>query len=174
MPAPFKRILLIILDSLGAGELPDALEYGDQGASTLSHIFETAEDFRLPNLEQMGIGNIVKLKEIREIEKPEAYFGKMKEKSKGKDTTTGHWEIMGIQLKKPFPTYPNGFPSEIIKLFEKKISKKIIGNYAASGTDIIEKSGVKHLEYGYPIVYTSADSVFQIAAHKSICSLEKL
>jgi len=174
MSPRFNRILLIILDSLGMGELPDASEYGDQGASTLQHISEPVEGFQLPNLEQMGIGNIAKLKGVSRIEKPKAFFGKMKEKSKGKDTTTGHWEMMGIHLKKPFPTYPNGFPPKIIKLFEKKNSQKIIGNYAASGTEIIEKLGAKHLEFGYPIIYTSADSVFQIAAHKSIYSLEKL
>jgi len=174
MPVRFKRILLIILDSLGVGELPDAFEYGDQGAATLQHIAEAVNGLHLPNLQQMGMGNIVTIKGLSKTENPNAFFGKMREKSKGKDTTTGHWEIMGINLKKPFPTYPKGFPPEIIKPFEKKIGKKVLGNCVASGTEIINILGEEHMKTGSPIVYTSADSVFQIAAHKSVCPLEKL
>lgn len=174
MPAKFKRVLLVILDSLGIGELPDAAEYGDCGAATFQHIAESVNSLHLPNLQQMGLGNITRIKGIPEEQKPKAFFGKMLEKSKGKDTTTGHWEIMGIHLKKPFPTYPNGFPPEVIEPFEKIIGKKILGNCTASGTEIINRLGEKHLKTGSPIVYTSADSVFQIAAHKSIYPLEEL
>ena len=170
----FKRILLIILDSLGVGELPDASEYGDQGAATLQHIAEAVNGLHLPNLQQMGMGNIVTIKGLSQTERSNAFFGKMRERSKGKNTTTGHWEIMGINLKKPFPTYPNGFPPEIIKPFEKKIGKKIIGNCTASGTEIINILGEDHLKTGSLIIYTSADSVFQIAAHKSVYPLEEL
>lgn len=174
MPIRFKRILLIILDSLGVGELPDASKYGDHGAATLQHIAEVEKVLYLPNLQQMGLGNILDGEGINEAEKPTAFFGKMREKSEGKDTSTGHWEIMGVNLRKPFPTYPNGFPLEIVIPFEKEIGKKIIGNCAASGTEIINRLGEEHLKTGSPIVYTSADSVFQIAAHQSIYSLEKL
>ena len=170
----FKRILLIILDSLGVGELPDASEYGDQGAATLQHIVEAVKGIELPILQQMGIGNIVTIKGLSNTKKPNAFFGKMREKSKGKDTTCGHWEIMGINLRKPFPTYSDGFPPEIIKPFEKKIGRKIIGNCAASGTEIINTLGEEHLKTGSPIIYTSADSVFQIAAHKSVYPLGEL
>lgn len=174
MPVRFKRILLIILDSLGIGELPDASEYSDNGAATLPHIAETVEGLQLKNLQKMGIGNIVEIKGVPKMEKPKAFFGKMQEISRGKDTTTGHWEIMGIHLKEPFPTYPDGFPTDIIGPFEKEIGNKIIGNCTASGTKIINILGEEHLKTGSPIVYTSADSVFQIATHKSVYSLEGL
>lgn len=174
MPLRFKRILLIILDSLGVGELPDAYEYGDRGAATFQHISEAVTGLQLPNLQEMGMGNIVEIKGVPKTEKPKAFFGKMLEISKGKDTTTGHWEIMGIYLKEPFPTYPNGFPHDIIKPFEEEIGKNVIGNYPASGTEIIKELGEEHLKTGSPIVYTSADSVFQIAAHKSVYPLERL
>ncbi len=167
------RVLLLILDSLGIGELPDANEYGDEGSNTLAHI-SYAVDLGLPNLEKMGLGLLGDFRRIRRASRPSASYGVMSERSKGKDTTTGHWEMMGIILDEPFPTYPKGFPEDIIDSFRKAIGRDILGNIPASGTEIIKDLGEEHLRTGKPIVYTSADSVFQIAAHEEIIPLENL
>jgi phosphopentomutase len=159
---------------VGMGELPDAEKYGDRGSNTLSNIALNVKDFSLPNLQDLGLGNIDSIKAIEKANTPKGCFGRMAEKSAGKDTTTGHWEISGIILDKPFPVYPQGFPKEIIDAFEKAIGTKVIGNIAASGTEIIKMLGDEHVKTGYPIVYTSADSVFQIAAHEDVISIEKL
>ncbi|MEN2984748.1 MAG: phosphopentomutase [Dictyoglomaceae bacterium] len=169
-----KRVILIILDGVGIGELPDAYKYNDQGSNTLANIARAIGGLNLPNLERLGLSNIHPILGIKPQEKPLSYFGKMAEKSPGKDTTTGHWEIAGLILDKPFPTYPNGFPKEIIEKFEREIGRKILGNCKASGTEIIESLGEEHMKTGYPIVYTSADSVFQIAAHEDIIPIEEL
>ena len=169
-----NRIILIVLDSVGVGELPDAALYGDEGSNTLKNIYKQAYNFSLPNLEELGILNI---NGFEDLKSPESFLGsvaKCNEKSKGKDTTTGHWEISGLILDKPFPTYPYGFPDELISEFEKKAGRKVLGNYAASGTEIIKELGKKHIETGELIVYTSADSVFQIAAHEEVVPLNEL
>jgi phosphopentomutase len=167
-------VLLIILDSLGIGELPDAGEYKDEGSNTLGNVAKAVGGIRLPHLEMLGFGNIAKFDGIKKIKNPIASFGIMAEASKGKDTTTGHWEIAGIILDNAFPIYPNGFPSEIIEPFKKKIGKDILCNKPASGTEIINKLGDEHIKTGCPIIYTSADSVFQIAAHEDVIPPEKL
>lgn len=169
-----KRVILIVLDSVGIGELPDAAQYGDIGSNTVKNIYKNIDGFALPNLEKLGLLNIEGLKEIKKADEFDATVGRCNEKSNGKDTTTGHWEISGIVLDKPFPTYPNGFPDEIIKEFESKVGRKTIGNYPASGTEIIKILGKEHIETGKLIVYTSADSVFQIAAHEDIVPLDEL
>jgi len=168
------RVILIILDSLGVGELPDAAKYDDTGSDTLGNIARAIGTLELPNLMKMGLANIIPLNNTVPAQNPTACFGKMAEQSKGKDTITGHWELMGIITKTPFPTFPYGFPVEIIDAFEKIVGKKVLGNKPASGTEIIAELGEQHLKTGYPIVYTSADSVFQIAAHEEIIPVEKL
>ncbi len=170
----YEKVVLIILDSVGVGELPDACNYGDQGSNTLLHTAESVNGLNIPNLEEIGIGKILKLPGVNYEIKAKASYGKMKEKSPGKDTTTGHWEMMGIILDKPFPVYKKGFTEEIIKPFEDSIGRRVLGNKVASGTKIIEELGEEHMETGFPIVYTSADSVFQIAAHEEIISVKKL
>lgn len=169
-----RRIILIVLDSVGIGELPDAKDYGDVGSDTLGNISRAVGGIRLPNMENIGLGNITGIKNIVGVEQPTGAFGKCAELSIGKDTVTGHWEIAGSVLRKPLNTYPNGFAEDIIKEFENKIGRKVIGNKVASGTEIIKELGEEHIKTGYPIVYTSADSVFQIAAHEEIIPLEKL
>ena len=169
-----KRAVIIVLDSVGIGELPDAENYGDVGSNTLGNIAAQIEQFRLPNLEKLGMGNIAPLKGVNPQNYCEGCYGKMAEKSVGKDTTTGHWELAGLLLEKPFPGYPNGFPEEIIREFENAIHMKTIGNVVASGTEIIKQLGEEHMKTGSPIVYTSADSVFQIAAHEETIPIEKL
>lgn len=169
-----KRIILIVLDSVGIGELPDAADYGDVGSDTLGNISKIVGGLRLPNMEKIGLGSITGIKNINKVDKPTGSFGKCKELSIGKDTITGHWEIAGVVLRKPLNTYPNGFPEDIVKEFENKIGRKIIGNKVASGTEIIKQLGEEHVKTGSPIVYTSADSVFQIAAHEDVISLEEL
>ncbi|HHV75478.1 MAG TPA: phosphopentomutase, partial [Thermoanaerobacterium sp.] len=170
----FDRVIIIVMDSVGIGELPDAHLYGDNGANTLGHIYRNIEGFSLPTLEKLGIGNIQGTRFIKKSSAPVGCYGRAAEKSKGKDTITGHWEITGIILDKPFPTYPNGFPADLISRFEKLVGRRVLGNKAASGTEIIEELGAVHMETGYPIVYTSADSVFQIAAHEEIVPVEDL
>jgi phosphopentomutase len=169
-----RKAILLVLDGVGIGELPDAADYGDEGSNTLVNMAKAVGGLNLPNLQRMGLGNIEQIEGIPPAEKPIACYGKMREVSAGKDTTTGHWEIAGIIREKPFPTYPNGFPPEIIEAFEKAIGRKVLGNKPASGTAIIEELGEEHLRTGYPIVYTSADSVFQIAAHEEIVPVEQL
>ncbi|HHY79416.1 MAG TPA: phosphopentomutase [Thermoanaerobacter sp.] len=169
----FKRVILIVLDSVGVGELPDAYKFGDEGSNTLGHVTEKT-GIGLPNMGKLGLGNIIPLKSVPENPNAVGGYGKMAEKSAGKDTTTGHWEIAGLITEKPFPTYPHGFPEEIIKEFEKRIGRKVLGNKPASGTEIIKELGEEHVKTGYPIVYTSADSVFQVAAHEDVIPLEEL
>lgn len=170
-----KRIILIVLDSAGAGALPDASEYGDEGADTIGHVLETmGKDFFLPNLGKLGLYKILAEKDADADFKTEGCYGKMASKSPAKDTTAGHWEMAGIILDKPFPVYPDGFPEEVIGKFEKLIGSEILGNCAASGTEIICRLGDEHCRTGRPIVYTSVDSVFQIAAHERHYGLEKL
>ncbi len=169
-----RRVALIVLDSVGIGCLPDADKFGDNRVNTLGNIAKACKGIHLPNLVKLGLGNIDQINGIPKIEKPLGAYGKAQEMSNGKDTTTGHWEITGLYIEKPFQTYPNGFPSYIIKEFERKIERKVLGNIPASGTEIIERLGKEHMETGYPIVYTSADSVFQIAAHEEIISLNEL
>jgi phosphopentomutase len=168
------KVVMIVLDSVGIGELPDAGRYGDEGSNTLGNISKKIEGFKLPNMEKLGLGNIEGIVGAEREENPTGCFGKSLEKSDGKDTTTGHWEISGIILDKAFPTYPDGFPEKIINEYERKIGTKILGNKPASGTAIIEELGAEHVRTGYPIVYTSADSVFQVAAHEDIIPLERL
>ncbi len=168
------RAIIIVLDGVGVGELPDASKFNDEGSNTLSHTAEAVGGLNLQNFQELGLGNIVPVKGVPPSKAPLASYGKMAEKSAGKDTTTGHWELVGVYLPKPFPTYPHGFPAEIISELEKRIGKKVIGNKPASGTEIIEELGPLHLKTGYPIVYTSADSVFQVAAHLELIPLEEL
>lgn len=169
-----KRAIILLLDGVGVGELPDANLYNDQGSNTLKNLSGKIKDFQLPNFERLGLGNIIEINGVKRIEKPLASFGKMAELSPGKDSTSGHWELMGVILKHPFPVYPKGFPQEIINKFEKIIGRKILGNVPASGTEIINRLGEEHLKTGYPIVYTSADSVFQIAAHENVITPQEL
>lgn len=169
-----KKIILITLDGLGIGELPDAEEFGDKGSNTLKNMAISVGGLNLPNLERMGLGMLGDFQGIKKIEDPIASFGIMAEASKAKDTSTGHWEMMGLIIKKPFPLYPDGFPSEVIETFEKAIGKKVLGNRASSGTEIIKELGEEHMMTGRPIVYTSADSVFQIAAHEDIIPVDEL
>jgi len=168
------RVILLILDSVGVGELPDAADYGDMGSATLPNVAKAVGGISLPHLESIGLGNIVPIQGVSPFHECQAGWGKMAEKSPGKDTTTGHWEMMGVILQHPFPVYPNGFPVEVISAFEQRIGTKVLGNKPASGTKIIEELGEEHLATKYPIVYTSADSVFQIAAHEVIISVDKL
>lgn len=163
-----ERVIWIILDSVGMGELPDAKEYGDEGSNTLGNISKVVGGLRLPNMESLGLGNIEGMEGIIPVESPKGAYGRLGVVSKGKDTTIGHWEMVGIYSPIAFPTYPNGFGHGIIDEFERRIGRKIIGNKAASGTEIIKELGEEHLKTGSPIVYTSADSVFQIAAHEEV------
>lgn len=166
---PAKRVIVIVLDGAGVGALPDAAEYGDQGANTLKNVFVKHEPLEVDNLISLGLGNILQLHEstIR-LKSRACYYGRMAPKSPGKDTTSGHWELAGLVMKDSLPVYPDGFPKEIIEAFKLAIGHDVLGNIAASGTVIINDLGDEHLETGNPIVYTSADSVFQVAAHESI------
>lgn len=168
------RVLLIVMDSVGIGEMPDAEQYGDKGSNTLGNISRKLGGLKIPNLQDLGIGNIDDLPFLPPVENPLANYGKMAEKSVGKDTTTGHWEIAGVILEKAFPTFPSGFPQHFIREFEKRINREVLGNVAASGTEIIQRLGLEHVRTGKPIVYTSADSVFQIAAHEKVIPLDEL
>lgn len=169
-----KRLIVIVLDSMGIGELPDAAAYGDMGSHTLGNMARVVGGLQMPNMEKMGLGNIAILDGVIPQEKPTAVYGKMAEVSAGKDTTTGHWELMGLQLKWPFPLYPDGFPPEVMEPFETQIGRGTLGNYPASGTVIIEELGEEHMRSGKPIIYTSGDSVFQIAAHEEIIPIDEL
>jgi phosphopentomutase len=169
-----ERVFVIVLDGVGVGALPDAAEYGDEGSSTLPHTALAVGGLNLPTLQSLGIGNIVEIEGVPPASMPRACFGRMRERSPGKDSITGHWEMMGVVLEYPFPVYPNGFPPEIIHEFEAAIKTKTLGNIPASGTEIIYRLGLEHEMTGYPIIYTSADSVFQIAAHEGIISVERL
>ena len=170
-----KRAILVILDSLGVGELPDAKEYGDVGSHTLDNIYKVCGRLNINNLEELGIGNIEGVNGPNKCDSPKGSYGRAMELSKGKDTVTGHWEIGGVILDKPLNTYPEGFSDEIINEFLEKTNQKgILGNVVASGTEIIKELGAEHVKTGYPIIYTSADSVFQIAAHEEVISIEEL
>lgn len=169
-----RRAVVIVLDGCGVGYLPDADKFGDVGADTLKHVSEAVGGLSLPNLRELGLGNIHDIKGVEPVESPKAAWGKMMEVSAGKDTSTGHWELMGVLNLKPFPTFPNGFPQELIEEFERRIGRKVLGNKPASGTVIIQELGDEHVRTGYPIVYTSADSVFQVAAHVDVIPLEEL
>ena len=170
----FEKIVCIVLDGLGVGELPDAAEYGDAGSNTLGNLAKAVGGLRLPRLERMGLANILPVEGLQPQAEPAAAYGKMAEKSPGKDTTTGHWEMAGLVLERPFPTFPQGFPRELIEEFERRIGRRTLGNVVASGTQIIQELGPEHERTGYPIVYTSADSVFQIAAHEEVIPVDQL
>ncbi len=170
----WNRVFVIVLDSVGIGELPDAESYGDRGAHTLGHIAERASDFRLPNLQALGLANIAPLHNIAPVEMPRASYGKMAEQSVGKDTMTGHWELMGLKITTPFHTYPDGFPAALISEFERLTGRLVLANKPASGTEILEEYGARQMASGDWIVYTSADSVLQIAAHEEVIPLIEL
>lgn len=170
----FNRIHLIVLDSVGIGEAPDAEMFGDLGSDTLGHIAEATDGLNMPNMEKLGLGNIKAVEGISPVSSPKAYYGKLQEASVGKDTMTGHWEIMGLNIDTPFKVYPEGFPDELIAQLEERTGRKVIGNKPASGTEILVELGKEHVETGAIIVYTSADPVLQIAAHEDIVPLEEL
>lgn len=170
-----KNFFIIVLDGVGIGQLPDADKYNDEGSNTLCNIARAVGGLKLPNLELLGLGNIESIKGIKNVENPQASFGKLAELSEGKDSTTGHWELAGLHVKTDFSYFPKGFNDEIVSKFLKETGcQGILGNKPDSGTEIIKELGKEHLETGYPIIYTSADSVFQIAAHEEIIPLEKL
>ena len=168
------KVALIVCDSLGVGEAPDAADYGDQGADTVGHAAAAVGGLELPTLGSWGFGRLTEIAGVAAVDPAAAVVGRMAERSAGKDTTTGHWEMMGVVLDQPFPTYPDGFPPEVIDAFSEAIGRGVLGNKPASGTEIIEELGAEHLETGRPIVYTSADSVFQIATHKRVVPLDQL
>jgi phosphopentomutase len=169
----FRRIIWIVLDSVGIGEMPDAAQYGDAGSDTLGHI-ALHRKLHLDNLCRLGLGNIRPLDHLPPDPAPKGAYGKCALASPGKDTTTGHWEMTGIHLAKPFPVYPNGFPPEVMEEFERRIGRATLGNKPASGTEIIKELGEEHIRTGSPIIYTSADSVFQVAAHEEVIPLFEL
>ena len=168
------RIIIIVLDSVGIGELPDAYKFGDEGSNTLVNTAKAVGGLNVPNLESFGLGKIGDIPGVSKGVDAKAFYGKMIEASAAKDTTSGHWEIMGVITEKPFPTYPEGFPDDVIKEFTTAIGRPILGNKTASGTEIIKELGEEHIRTGYPIVYTSADSVFQIAACEDVIPIESL
>src|SRR2546426_4696457 len=169
------KVLLLVCDSFGVGEAPDAAAYGDEGSNTLGHVAAAVGGLEAPNLASLGLGAVTELQGLDPgAAKSGTAHGKLTERSAGKDTTTGHWEMCGIVLDRPFPTYPNGFPPEVVEPWERAIGRKVLGNRAASGTEIIAELGEEHLRTGRPILYTSADSVFQVAAHVRVVPLEQL
>jgi phosphopentomutase len=170
----FKRICIIVLDSVGIGEMPDAELFGDLGSHTLGHIAERNHGFTLPHMQQLGLGNIAPLQGIEAVDQPLGFYGKMAEASVGKDTMTGHWEITGLRVSIPFNTFPDGFPAELIERFEQETGRKVIGNKPSSGTEILDELAEQQMATGEWIVYTSADSVFQLAAHEEVIPLEEL
>jgi phosphopentomutase len=169
-----KRIAVIVLDGVGAGELPDANKYGDVGSNSLSNTARIVGGLNLPNMGEIGLGNITPIEGVAPRENTRGAYGKCAEISKGKDSVTGHWELMGVEVPKPFPTYPNGFPKEVLDEFTNRTGYEVLGNKPASGTEIIKELGEEHMRSGKPIVYTSADSVFQIAAHEEIIPIDEL
>ncbi|NBJ70238.1 MULTISPECIES: phosphopentomutase [Clostridia] len=169
----FKRIFLVVMDSVGIGEAPDADKFNDRGADTLGNIAAHRNGLRMPNMASLGLSNIREIQGIEKAATPKAHYTKMKEASNGKDTMTGHWEIMGLHIEQPFRTFPEGFPDELIQELEKQTGRTVIGNKPASGTKIIEELGEEHMETGALIVYTSADSVLQIAAHEEIIPIDE-
>jgi len=168
------RVIWIVLDSVGMGAMPDAELFGDVDVNTIGHVSQALGGLKVPNMESIGLGNIDEIQGLNKVESPRGCYGRFAEASRGKDTTTGHWEMAGVVSMVPFPTYPNGFPEEIIKAFEKATGRGVIGNKPASGTVILDELGEEHMKTGKVIVYTSADSVFQIAAHEDVVPLEEL
>ena len=169
-----NRMIVIVLDGVGAGEAPDAADFGDLGSNSLGNTALAVGGLNLPNMQEIGLGNITGIAGVPPKTDTRGAYGKMQEKSNGKDSVTGHWELMGIYTQKPFPTYPNGFPKEILDEFTRLTGLEVLGNKAASGTEIIKELGVEHIKTGKPIVYTSADSVFQIAAHEDVIPIDEL
>ena len=174
MSNTYKRVFLVVMDSVGIGEAPDAEKFGDKGSHTLGHIGERMNGLNMPNMAKLGLSNIEEIKGIEPAGTPLAFYTKMEEASNGKDTMTGHWEIMGLNIQTPFRTFPDGFPEELISELETRTGRKVIGNKPASGTEILVELGEEHMKTGDLIVYTSADSVLQIAAHEEIVPIEEL
>lgn len=172
--APIRRVTLIVLDSVGCGDAPDAAQYGDAGADTLGNTARAVDGLRLPNLGRLGLGHLTDIQGVPPDPSPTGAYGRLTQISAGKDTTTGHWELAGLPVLKAFPTYPHGFPADLMAEYERRIDRDTLGNYPASGTVIIEDLGAEHMRTGRPIVYTSADSVFQVAAHEEVIPVEEL
>ena len=171
----YNRVFVIVVDSLGVGAMADSADYGDAGTHTLLHISESVEEFRIPNLQKLGMANLVPLKQVAAVEKSLAYYTKLNEKSLGKDTMTGHWELMGLEVTTPFKTFTEtGFPPELIAELEKRTGRKVIGNKSASGTEILDELAEEEIATGHMIVYTSADSVLQICGNEETFGLEEL
>jgi len=173
MSGPFRRAVVVVCDGLGVGEAPDAAAFGDLGSDTLGHVL-ASRDVRIPHLRALGLGNLPPSFDGARNPRPDGAWGKMAEKSAGKDTATGHWEMAGLVTERPFRTYPEGFPAEAVAEFERRIGRKVLGNKAASGTEILKELGEEHLRTGRPILYTSGDSVFQVAAHEDLIPPEDL
>ncbi|MCD7033286.1 phosphopentomutase [Metabacillus sp. GX 13764] len=169
----YKRMFIVVMDSVGIGEAPDAEKFNDVGSDTLGHIAEKMNGIHLPNMAKLGLSNIREIKGVPLQDKPLACYTKMQEASNGKDTMTGHWEIMGLYIENPFQVFPDGFPKELVEQLEEKTGRKVIGNKPASGTEILDELGEEHMKSGSLIVYTSADSVLQIAAHEEIIPIEE-
>ena len=169
-----NRVIVIVLDGVGVGEAPDAEQYGDLGSNSLGNTAQIVGGLNMPNSKQLGLGHITEIKGVLPVLHPRGAFGKMTPLSAGKDSVSGHWELMGIYLPTPFPTYPDGFPSELIHEFSKQTGRGVLGNKKASGTEIIQELGAEHMRSGSPIIYTSADSVFQVAAHEEIIPVDEL
>ena len=172
--ADVRRVILIVLDSVGCGDAPDAAAYGDEGSNTLANTARAVGGLKLPTMGRLGLGNITPIEGVPPVSAPSGAYGRLTEVSAGKDTTAGHWELAGVPVYRPFPTYPHGFPAALIAEFERRIGRETLGNYPTSGTVIIQELGEEHMRTGQPIVYTSADSVFQIAAHEEVIPLEEL
>lgn len=173
-PAPIDRVVLIVLDSAGCGAAPDAASYGDEDSDTLGNLSRAVGGITLPHLQGLGLGNITHVLGVPPVARTEGAFGRLREASAGKDTTTGHWEMAGLLVERPFRTFPHGFPAEMMARFEQAIGRGTLGNKPASGTVILDELGAEHIATGKPIVYTSADSVFQIAAHEQVVPLDEL
>jgi phosphopentomutase len=174
MSKQVERVTLIVLDSVGCGDAPDAAAYGDSGANTLGNLSRAVGGLELPNLRQLGLGNLTDIQGVPPTGAAKGAYGRLTEMSPGKDTTTGHWELAGVLLERPFPVYPDGFPPELMAEYEALIGRGTLGNYPASGTEIIKELGEEHMRSGRPIIYTSADSVFQIAAHEEVIPVDEL
>ena len=169
-----RRAIVIVLDGVGAGAAPDAAAYGDAGSNTLGNLARAVGGLDLPNLARLGLGRVIPLEGVDSNHAPAGAWGRMRPASAGKDSTTGHWEICGIHLRQPFPTYPNGFPPAVIEAFSRRVGRGVLGNVVSSGTEVIERFGAEHVRTGKLIVYTSADSVFQVAAHEGVVPLDEL
>lgn len=170
-----NRVFVVVVDSMGVGAMPDSREFGDIGVNTLGHISREMDSFEIPNLQKLGLANLTPLKQVASVEKPLGYYGKLREKSRAKDTMTGHWEMMGLEVTKPFKTFTeHGFPPELIAELEKRTGRKVIGNKSASGTEILEELAEEEIKYGHMIVYTSADSVLQICGSEEVTGLLEL